>query len=77
MDAQAPGNELTESTRKLIGTIILVAFIGIYSLLVMILATSRLPTMGGAASFAFYAGAGLLWVPPAALIIRWMQRPSR
>jgi hypothetical protein len=67
--------KVTESTRKLIGTIVLLVFIGVYSLLVMVLATSRLPGMGGVASLAFYIGAGLLWVPPAAWIIRWMQRP--
>lgn len=68
---------MSESTRKLIGTILLVALIGTYSLLVAILATTRLTAMGGVVTIAFYAAAGLLWVPPAALIIRWMQRPSR
>ena len=67
---------MSESTRKLIGMILLVTFIGVYSLLVMALAGSRLSTVGWAVSLAFYAGAGLLWVPPAALIIRWMQKPS-
>lgn len=67
---------MSESTRKLIGTIVLVTFVGIYALVVMGLSASRLLTMGWAVQLAFYAGAGLLWVPPAALIIRWMQRPS-
>jgi hypothetical protein len=68
-------SEVSQSTRKLIGTIALLILIGVYSLLVMVLATSRLPGMGGIASLLFYICAGLLWVPPAAWIIRWMQRP--
>lgn len=67
---------MIQSTRKLIGMIILVTFIGVYSLLVMALGASRLTNSGWAVSLAFYAGAGLLWVPPAGLIIRWMQKPS-
>lgn len=67
---------MSESTRKLIGMILLVTFVGFYALLVMALSASRLMTMGWAVQLAFYAGAGLLWVPPAAMIIRWMQKPS-
>ena len=68
---------MNESSRKLIGMIALVTFVGVYSLLVVALAGSRLAEIGWVGSLAFYVGAGLLWVPPAALIIRWMQRPSK
>jgi len=68
---------LSESTRKLVGMILLVTFVGFYALLVVGLSASRLMTMGWAVQLAFYAGAGLLWVPPAAWIIRWMQKPSQ
>ena len=67
---------MTQSTRKLVGMIVLVSFVGVYSLLVMAMGASRLTTSGWAISLAFYAVAGLLWVPPAALIIRWMQKPT-
>jgi hypothetical protein len=67
---------VSESTRKLIGMILLVSFVGIYSLLVMALGASRIMTLGWAVQLTFYAAAGLLWVPPAVLIIRWMQKPS-
>lgn len=67
---------MSESTRKLIGMILLITFVGVYSLLVMALGASRLTASGWAVSLLFYAGAGLLWVPPAALIIKWMQKPS-
>ncbi len=67
---------MSESTRKLIGMIVLLVFVGVYSLLVMALGSSRLTNMGWAIELAFYAAAGLLWVPPAVVIIRWMQKPS-
>ena len=67
---------MSESARKLIGMILLVTFVGVYSLLVMALGSSRLTASGWAVSLLFYACAGLLWVPPAALIIKWMQKPS-
>lgn len=64
-------------TRKLIGTIVLLLFVGFYALLVMALGSSRLMEVNGFVRFLFYAGAGLLWVPPAALLIRWMEKPRR
>lgn len=64
-------------TRKLIGTIVLLLFVAVYAILVMALGSSRLVDMNGFVTLLFYAGAGLLWVPPAAIIIRWMQRPER
>ena len=67
---------MSESTRKLIGMIVLLVFVGFYSLLVMALGSSRLTNSGWAVELAFYAVAGLLWVPPAVFIIRWMQKPS-
>jgi hypothetical protein len=64
-------------TRKLIGTILLLLFVGFYAILVMALGSSHLLEVNWFVSLLFYAGAGLLWVPPAALLIRWMQRPER
>lgn len=60
--------------RKLAGTVMLIGLAAVYSLLVMALATTRLPAMGGVVTFAFYASAGLFWVIPAGAIIAWMQR---
>ena len=65
---------MTHPVRKLAGTLALLALLVIYSLLVMVFATSVLPESGGAWAFAFYAVAGFGWVPPAALIVSWMYR---
>ncbi|MCW5695522.1 MAG: DUF2842 domain-containing protein [Bauldia sp.] len=66
---------MTPRTRKFIGAVLLVLFVGIYAVLVMALGSSRLMTLGWFVTLIFYAAAGLLWVPPAAWLIRWMQKP--
>ena len=66
---------MTQSQRKLAGTVLLLAFIIVYVLLAMMVAAMVLPRAGRFAEFVYYALAGLAWVPPAGLIIRWMHRP--
>ena len=66
---------MTQSQRKLAGTVLLLAFIIVYVLLAMMVAAMVLPRAGRFAVFVYYALAGLAWVPPAGLIIRWMHRP--
>jgi len=62
-------------TRKLIGTVALLLFIAVYALLAMAVAiVLQVNQAGHGAELAFFAVAGLLWVPPAAWIIWWMQR---
>ena len=60
--------------RKLIGTVILVAFVSFYALTVMTLASAKLPGTNGLVQLVFYVVAGLLWVIPAAFLIKWMAR---
>jgi hypothetical protein len=62
--------------RKLIGTIILVAFISVYSLIAMTVAAAKLPGTSGLTQLAFFAVAGLIWVIPAALLISWMSKTA-
>lgn len=61
-------------TRKLLGTILLLVTLVAYSLVVTSVAISLLPQANKWAELAFYLIAGLLWVVPAGLIIRWMHR---
>ena len=62
-------------TRKLAGTIALLALIAVYALLAMAAAiVLQVNHAGPLAELAYFAAAGLLWVPPAAAIIWWMQR---
>ena len=62
-------------TRKLIGTVVLLAFLAGYALVVASIGTGRITTATPLAQLAFYFVAGLAWVVPAGLLIRWMQRP--
>mgnify|MGYP001309579715 CR=1 FL=1 len=63
--------------RKLAAHFGLILLLVVYSLLVMVFATSTLPSVGGLTSFLFYAVAGMAWVPLAILILKWGYRPSK
>ena len=62
-------------TRKLIGTAVLLAFLALYALVVASIGAGRITTAAPLAQLAFFFVAGLAWVVPAGLLIRWMQRP--
>jgi hypothetical protein len=64
-------------TRKLIGTFMLLAFVMAWSLLAMALAQSVLTDINGLVAAIFYVVAGLGWVLPAMLLLRWMLRPDQ
>jgi hypothetical protein len=61
--------------KKLIGTLVTVVFLFIYSLTAMLLAERLLPGTSGLVQLAYYATAGLIWVVPVGALIAWMQRP--
>ena len=71
-----PSSTMPQRTRKLIGTIVLVIFIIIYSLTAMMIAAAKLPGTSGLVQLAYYAFAGLFWALPAAGLIWWMQKPD-
>lgn len=66
---------MTIRTRKLVGTIALLVFLGLYALLAMLVAVVLQVNDSKAVELAYYAIAGLLWVLPAALLIKWMAQP--
>jgi Protein of unknown function (DUF2842) len=59
--------------RLAIGTIALLLGLALYALLAMRLAVAVLPE-GVLVQTLFYLAAGLAWVWPAALVVRWIQR---
>lgn len=63
-------------TRKLLGTVVLFAYVTVYALLISVIAGFMQVRASKIAEVLFYAIGGLAWVPPAALLIRWMQRPD-
>jgi Protein of unknown function (DUF2842) len=67
---------MTARTRKLIGTVLLLLFLGAYAWAAVIIGAGRITLAPHWAQLAYFLIAGLLWVIPARLLIRWMQRPD-
>lgn len=67
---------MTMRTRKLIGTVLLLLLIVVYSFLAMMAAIVLQVGASKLVEVIYYVVAGLLWVVPAAILIRWMQRPD-
>jgi hypothetical protein len=63
-------------TRKLIGTIALLVFLGLYAWAAAAIGAGRITLAPAWAQFAYFLAAGLAWVVPAGLLIRWMQHPD-
>lgn len=66
-----PSHRNGRTWRKISSVVALLVLIFVYALVVMVFATSTLPSAGGAISFLFYAVAGMAWVPLAILILKW------
>lgn len=68
---------MPQRLRKLVGTLVLVAFLVVYSLFAMAIGATRFADAGFWGQLAFFVVAGLAWLVPAMAIIWWMQRPDR
>jgi hypothetical protein len=62
--------------RKLIGAFALLALVIVWSLLAMALAQSVLTDISGFVAVIYYVVAGLGWVLPAMLLVKWMVGPG-
>ena len=67
---------MTMRIRKLIGAFALLALVSVWSLVAMALAQSVLTDINGFVAVVYYVVAGLGWVLPAMLIVKWMSRPD-
>ena len=63
-------------TRKLIGAFALISLVTVWSLLAMALAQSALTDINGWIATIYYVVAGLGWVLPAMVLVKWMGRPD-
>lgn len=68
---------LTPSTKKLIGTIVILIWVPIYALLAMRIGISVLPGANPFVELLYYAIAGTVWIVPIGLMIPWMTREPR
>lgn len=62
--------------RKLAGTIAFLLFLGVYILIAAAIGSGRISEANGFVQFIYFLFAGLLWVVPAAILVRWMARPD-
>jgi hypothetical protein len=67
---------MTIRIRKLIGTVALLVLVALWSLIAMALAQSVLTNINGFVAAIYYVVAGLGWVLPAMLLVKWMGRPD-
>lgn len=67
---------MTIRTRKLIGTVFLLILVIVWSLAAMALAQSVLTNINDWVALIYYVVAGLGWVLPAMVLVRWMVRPD-
>ena len=68
---------MTPRIKKLVGTVLLLVVLAIYSLLVAVAASAVLTGNNKIVELFFYAIAGVAWVLPAGYLIRWMYTPPR
>ena len=67
---------MTQRFRKLAGTVVLLIFLTLYAWIAAAIGSGRIAHAPALAQGVYYLVAGLLWVVPAGLLIRWMQRPD-
>ncbi len=63
-------------TRKLVGSMLLMLFLIVYALIAMSVGAGRVIESSTLVKTLYFLVAGLLWVIPAGLLVRWMQRPD-
>jgi hypothetical protein len=68
---------MPQRLRKLIGTIVLLAFLAAYALAIMAFSAGRILDASPLAQFLYFMVAGLAWTLPAGLLIRWMLKPDQ
>ena len=62
-------------TRKLIGTLAMIAFVLVYAPVAMALAESRIVAAPKLVQAIAYLILGLAWILPLMPLIRWMEKP--
>ncbi|MDK1489150.1 DUF2842 domain-containing protein [Sinorhizobium sp. 7-81] len=63
--------------RKLIGTILIIILVVVYALAAVTFASLLLGASPWWVHLLYFFLTGLLWILPAMLIIKWMEKPAR
>ena len=65
---------MSQSRRKLIGTVVMLVFVCVYALVAMALAQGRITEAPKLVQTVAYVALGLGWVLPLLPLIKWMER---
>ena len=60
--------------KKLVGTLMILAWLVVYSLIAMGIGVRLLPHAGGLVRLLYYVLAGTIWIVPVGLLLPWMYR---
>ncbi len=69
-------NRMNVRQRKFVGILLVLAVLVGYAVLAVSLGDVLIGDASTTVQLIYFAVAGLLWVVPAGLVIRWMQRPD-
>ncbi len=69
------GEAMNQRARKFVGSMTLLIFLLVYCLAAMGVAANYVLQLGNLAQGVYFVVAGLLWLPVAMVIVKWMQRP--
>ena len=65
---------MSSSSRKMIGTVLLIILILVYAFAIMLIGTLVIDDLSGLAELLFYLAAGCLWALPAMVLLKWMLK---
>ncbi|MEC9342638.1 MAG: DUF2842 domain-containing protein [Pseudomonadota bacterium] len=68
---------MSQTLRKMIGTVVLVALIAVYALVATAIAAAKLAEAPAWVHFLYFLVTGLLWVLPGMVVVSWMLKPNR
>lgn len=67
---------MKQRQRKFAGMIACIAFLTVYCLIAMAIGAVYAVGSHGLVEAAYFIVAGVAWLPPVMLIVRWMSRPN-
>lgn len=68
---------MTSPLRRFVGSVALILLLVVYVFFALAIGDVVVATKPGWVQFAYFVVAGLLWVPPAGLLVKWMYAPVR
>lgn len=68
---------MTSPLRRFVGSVVLVVSLLVYVFFAMAIGDVVVATKSGWVQFAYFVTAGLLWVLPAGVLVKWMYAPVR